>query len=243
MQRLKNNALKMLLACVLCLLLGFLLGKFKQQLLSEQIEVLTSEVQDLQGQHLALESKLTGVQLNNAADKQTIESLLANNKALQDDLVVANNKLFFYERVVAPELETKGVQVYSFEVTKNELTEMWNYQLVLMQSQKQRRLLKGQFDITLAVFENEQLRQIALSELSQDKSNSFKFKYFQTIQGDFSLPEGVSVDEVIINLSVPGNRWYKAQKLEARYDWRVLTATDSSQLSEFDSGESSAISQ
>ena len=73
--------------------------------------------------------------------------------------------------------------------------------------------------------------------------NSFKFKYFQTIQGSFDLPDDVMVDEVIINLSVAGNRWYKAQVVEQRYDWRVLSTHDIGNFSEFDSSEPSEPTQ
>ena len=239
MKRLRNNAVKIAVACMICLLLGFLLGKFKQDLLLEKIAVINIDNQALQVRNASLDSELSRLQVNAVSEQQSIKSLLESNKQLENALASANNKLVFYERVVAPELAEKGIQVYSFEITKNQLTKQWDYQLVLMQSQKERRLLKGKFNITLSVFEGDKLQQVKLSTLVKDIGNSFKFKYFQTIQGSYSLPETFTVDEVIINLSVPGNRWYKAQKREARYDWRVLTAEDSGNLSEFDSRESS----
>jgi len=215
-------------------LFGFLLGKFKQDLLSDQILAMNADIQVLKSVNERLDTELGRLQIKEASEQQTIKALLQSNKQLEDDLSVANNKLFFYERIVSPELEKKGVQVYSFEVTKNNLTELWDYQLVLMQSKEGRRLLKGKVTITLSVFEDNNLKQIKLSELEKNNTDSFKFKYFQTLQGAFALPENVTVDEVIINVTVPGNRWYRSQKLEERHEWRVLTTKDSSNLSEFD---------
>ncbi|GLS92175.1 hypothetical protein GCM10007916_32450 [Psychromonas marina] len=237
MKRLRNSFVKWLVVSLMCLLLGFLLGKFKQDILDEQLSVVNSELQAVQARNNSLATEFSRIQVNSESEQQTIKSLLHSNKQLQDELAAANNKLFFYERVIAPELETTGMKVYSFSVVKNELTEQWDYELVLMQSQKDRRFLTGKFDISFSVFEEEKLKTIKLSELTEELQSSFKFKYFQTIQGSFSLSDEVTVDEVILQLSVAGNRWYKAQNIEERYDWRVLTTKDISTLSEFDNAD------
>jgi hypothetical protein len=126
--------------------------------------------------------------------------------------------------------------VHSFEITRNEETESWDYELVLMQSQEGRRFLNGSIEIFLSLFEGENLKEISLPGVSESVTNNFKFKYFQSIQGNFSLPAEVTIDEVIVQLSVAGNRNHKAQNVEERYDWRVLTTQNSGDLSEFDIG-------
>jgi len=229
--------IRWLVVALLCLLLGFLLGKFKLDILTEQFALMSVDLQAKQTDNERLEADLADLKISTAVEQQTIKSLLQANKLLQDELALVNNKLFFYERVIAPELDSSGVKIYSFEVAKNAQANQWEYQLVLTQSQKNRRFLKGKFTITLSVFEEGKLQQIPLSRLSENISDSFKFKYFQTIDGVFSLPDTVTVDEVIIKLNVAGNRWNKAQRLEERYDWRVLSAKNSGELSEFDNNE------
>jgi len=237
LKRLRNSVIKWLFFSSLCLLFGFLLGKFQQDILTDQLSKLDHELQKVQEDNNSLKLALSSFQANVATEQQTIKSLLDSNKILQNELTVANNKLFFYERVLSPELESTGVKVYSFEITMNSETKQWDYQLVLMQSQKERRLLSGTFNITLSVFEGDELKQMSLPESEKTPNNavnSFKFKYFQTIQGSFSLPESITVDEVLLQLNVAGNRWFKAQNHEQRFDWRVLTSKDASNLSEFD---------
>ncbi len=229
------------MVALICLLLGFLLGKFKQELLIDKIAVITTDLITIKVRNDHLETNFSRLQMNLTSNQQTVKSLIESNKQLQDELAIVNNKLFFYERVISPELETTGVKVHSFEITNNSQTGFWDYELVLMQSQKGRRFLKGRFELYLSIFEGEELKKIALSELTDELTNSFKFKYFQTIQGSFSLPEKMTVDEVILQLTVAGNRWYKTQNLEERYDWRVLTTKDIGDLSEFDSSESRVV--
>ena len=237
MKRLRNSVIKWLVVALICLLLGFLLGKFKQDILQDQLTVMAVDLQTMKVRNSRLEADLSRLQVTSISDQQSIKSLVETHKQLQDEIAIVNNKLFFYQGVISPELETTGVKVHSLQLTHNVQSESWDYELVLMQSQKGRRFLKGNINIMLSVFEGESLTQINLSDLSEQQENSFRFKYFQTIQGTFSLPAEVTVDEVIVQLSVAGNRWYKAQNIEERYDWRVLTTDDIGDLSEFDSSE------
>lgn len=233
MKRLRDSVVKWLVFSLLCLLFGFLLGKFKQDMLENKLAVITLNFKKMEIRNAKLETKQSRLDIVLVAEQQTIKSLLQSNKQLQEQVTVANNKLYFYEGVLAPENEITGVKVHSFEVTQNEQKGFWNYELVLMQSQQDRRLLHGQFNIFLSVFEDQNFKLVALSELSGQESSSFKFKYFQTIQGSFLLADEMSVDEIIVKLAVTGNRWYKEQNIEQHYDWRVLSSKDNGDLGEF----------
>jgi hypothetical protein len=235
-KQLRNSVIKWLVVSLLCLLLGFLLGEFKQDILNNKLSMMAVDLQTMKIRNNRLETDFSRAQIVSVSDQQAIKSLAQSNKQLQDELAIVNNKLYFYEGVISPELEITGVKVFSFEITKNEKTESWDYGLVLMQSQEGRRFLNGSIEIILSLFEGEDLKQISLSELSGSMTNSFKFKYFQSVQGNFVLPAELAIDEVIVQLSVAGNRNYKAQNVEERFDWRVLTAEDSGDLSEFDIG-------
>ena len=68
--------------------------------------------------------------------------------------------------------------------------------------------------------------------------DTFKFKYFQTIKGVFTLPPEVQIDEVILALNVPGNRWHKGQRVEQRYNWQTLIKKDDEDLMGFDTVKS-----
>ena len=223
MRRLRKSFIKWMVVSLICLLLGFLLGKFKQNMLHDSLALMEVDLQALQVDQLQLVKQIATFQGELLADKQTIKQLSQENKKLNEQLTLSANKLYFYERVVAPELDESGVKVYSFSVSKNLQTEQWSYELVLMQAKKGRRYLKGDFTLTFSVFENEVLKNIPLSLLSDTVQSKFKFKYFQTIKGTFTIPEKMTVDELTLQVNVPGNRWHKGQTLEERYDWQTLT--------------------
>jgi|GEM_PF-2092521 len=222
MQRLKKSFIKWVVVAISCLLLGFLLGKFKQDILQDSLALMEVDLQNLSAEKVELSMRLARADAKLMTDEQTIDLLTQENKRLSDELNVAANKLYFYERIVSPELQPSGVRIYSFTVVQNEQSGEWDYELVLMQTQKDRRFLTGKFAIHFSAFDNGHLQEVALTSLNESAETEFKFKYFQTIKGAFSLPPEMTIEEVILQLNVAGNRWYKAQQVEQRYDWKTL---------------------
>lgn len=235
MRRFKKSFIRWTVVAMICLLLGFLLGKFKQGMLSDALTTANSNLQTVKNAQSDLSKEFARLQVKSMIDDQTINGLSQENKTLNEKLNTVSNKLYFYERVVAPETQSSGVKIYSFTVVKNLDARQWDYELVLMQAQKGRRFLNGSFNLDFSVFAGETLKTISLNSVSSEVESKFKFKYFQTIKGSFNLAPETTVDEVIINLKVKGNRWYKAQQLQQRYDWRILIEKDAENLSEFDS--------
>tara|TARA_R110001583_G_scaffold10698_5_gene49105 strand:+ start:22797 stop:23531 length:735 start_codon:yes stop_codon:yes gene_type:complete len=241
MKKLRYSVTKWLVVSLLCLLFGFLLGKFKQDILNDTLKVMSVDLEIMKMRNSRLETDLARVDIIAVSDQQAIKSLMQSNKQLQDELAIANNKLHFYEVVISPELEITGVKIQSFIITPDIQTKGWNYELVLMQSQKGRRLLNGTVDISFSMFEEETIKEVVLAQFSEEVTNTFKFKYFQAIEGSFIVPDNVVIDEVIINLNVDGNRSYKAQNIEEHYDWRVLTDQGVDDLGELEQAENSYI--
>jgi len=232
MKQLGKNVSKWIVISMIGLLLGFLLGKFKQNILQDSISLLTADLNNLSVEKSALTKQLAHLDAQVITDKRMINQLTQENKKLNEQADVLSNKVYFYERVVSPELAPSGAKIYSFSVTENAETGQWDYELVLMQAQKGRRFLIGQVDLIFAVFENAHLKNVPLSSLSEEPPVNFKFKYFQTIKGSFTFPAQMTVDEVLLDVNVTGNRWHKPQQVEQRYDWQTLTAKDANQLLE-----------
>ncbi|TEW44011.1 DUF6776 family protein [Psychromonas algicola] len=222
MRRFKMSFFKWLTISFMCLYFGFMVGKFKQDILYNQIQLLALDATNLTSENHALLQKLSILQADFFAKEQANLALVAENKKLNEALDTSNNKLYFYEQVVAPELGTTGLNVYAFKVKKVANSNAWSYELVLMQDQKRRRLLNGSFDVIFSPADDAQATQksIKLSELDKHSSHSFKFKYFQTLKGQFVLPDDLQVDQVFVIAQAAGNRWNRAQRIEKIYDWK-----------------------
>ncbi|WP_051303141.1 hypothetical protein [Psychromonas aquimarina] len=86
MKRLKNSFIKWLLTAVLCLLLGFLLGKFKQDILQGSLSAVKIELQSMQVEKVEQVKQIAHLQAQRQTDQQTITSLTQENKKLNEAL-------------------------------------------------------------------------------------------------------------------------------------------------------------
>ena len=232
MKHLKQSLAKWLVVSMLFLLIGFSFGKFKLSILEGTIETLKVNMQSITADKIALTKRMAAKEAIEITDKQTIKRLEEENKNINEQLNILTNKLYFYERVVAPELQSPGAQVYSFSVNKGNEADLWTYELVLMQAEKGRRLLKGKFTLHFSFMENEQLQTASMSDFCENITPTFNFKYFQRINGDCRLPADIAIEEVILKINVPKDRWHKAQQLEQHYNWQSLVVKERDDLSE-----------
>ncbi|TEW54444.1 hypothetical protein E2R68_09230 [Psychromonas sp. RZ22] len=234
MKRYRKSFFKWISISLLCLYFGFMVGKFKQDILQNSIQLLELDVASLKTENTELIEKLNLLQADFIAEKQSNDALVIENKDLNTELESSNNKLYFYERVVAPELSITGLNVYSFNVTKLAEQNLWSYELVLMQSQKGRRFLKGNVDILFTSVDDakQNATSIKLSAIDDSFNGTFKFKYFQTLKGQFTLPNAEDFAQVFVVAEAVGNRWNRAQRVEKIYDWQNFIENDATELKE-----------
>lgn len=230
MKQMKKSVFKWLVVALACLLFGFWLGFFKQGLLQDSLESAQENVKFLTSENMQLSKQLAIIDASQIMDKQTIKGLTQENKVLNEQLNSAANKLYFYERVVAPELLSSGAQVYSFSIVQNAIAGHWSYELTLTQAKKRSRYLKGKWALELSFFDNEQLTSISIGEISDNFNPVFNFKYFQTIKGDFRLSPEIKIDQVILKLKVAGK---SNKQVEMRYNWQELIEKNKEPISEF----------
>lgn len=220
---------------------GFMVGKFKQDILQNNIQLLELDSASLSIENSELTQKLSLTQADLTAEKQVNESLVTENKLLNETLDASNNKLYFYEQVVAPGLAVTGLNVYSFTVNKATQDDEWAYELVLMQTQTGRHVLTGNVDITFAGADDTEqtAKPIKLSELDANFSGGFKFKYFQRLKGQFILPKELKVEQIFITAEAKGSRWSRSQRVEKIYDWKDFIETGDNSLNELQTQEES----
>lgn len=225
---------KWIVISLMCLYFGFMVGKFKQDILHHSIQLLTLDVASLNKENAELLQKLMFIQTDFAAEKKVNKAVVLENERLNEALNTSRKQLYFYEQVVASELTLTGLNVYSFKVSKSEGGNDWLYELILIQGQQNRRLLKGNVDIMFVRSDGTEatLISVKLSDLDESFKSTFEFKYFQTITGQFTLPEGSVFDQVFVVAHTVGNRWYKSQSIEKRYDWKHFIAVGDSELKE-----------
>ena len=80
--------------------------------------------------------------------------------------------------------------------------------------------MQGGVKIEIGGIEGQQEKVFKLSELDSTKKESirFRFKYFQSIEGELSLPKDFRPREITILAESTGRN---KQRLEKKFDWQV----------------------
>lgn len=123
--------------------------------------------------------------------------------AAQKEILKLKQDIYFYQGVVSPELQSRAVNIQSFELTARQLDTEWDFKLVLTKNGKSDHYVKGSFSLMINGMSEGEGETLKLAEMLKgytDKSSRFTFRYFQIFKGVLQLPEGFEPGEVVITL-------------------------------------------
>ncbi|MEE8244604.1 MAG: DUF6776 family protein, partial [Pseudomonadales bacterium] len=145
----------------------------------------------------------------------------------RDEIGGLEEEVTFYKSLMAPSSLSKGLQIAEFEVFGGEMSEPFNYHLLLTQVADRRSWIRG--DVRLDVIglqddaENGQQKSeqvLSLTDLADVDTYplKFRFRYFQDLSGLMALPEGFQPERVVVTVVQQGNR---ANDLQQTFEWSV----------------------
>lgn len=173
----------------------------------------------VENQRLSRELNILGVELE-VQRLAAQQSQIKIQQGLERELQLKQD-LQFYQKVMAPELQQDGFLIEAFEVKKSLSDHAYRYELVLMQQDKIKNVVKGTITITLIGSQGGSPQQYDFATLLTEQSQAltFSFKYFQTLQGEVILPEGFYPEQVQVNAQVfQFNR--KRGALDKTFQWQ-----------------------
>ncbi|WJG08919.1 DUF6776 family protein [Aliiglaciecola sp. LCG003] len=188
----------------------------------QKINTLGQTVQNLSAdnQRLTTQLNILGVEIEVqrlAAQKsqETITNGLNREAQLRQELL-------FYQRVMAPELQQEGFIIEAFELKKSLSDNAYRFELVLMQQEKIKNLVKGTIEVTIVGSENGKPQQYNLADLLTHSSVglNFSFKYFQILEGELIVPKSFSPEKVQVKAQVYQFK-RKRGELEKSFDWNI----------------------
>ena len=158
-------------------------------------------------------------QLERAAqiERKAYNELDTNLKVLQGEILELKEELAFYRGIVSPRDASRGLRLQRFSLEPNGLRS-YRYTVVLTQVLKNDRLVSGRMKLFVEGLQNNEPKTLDLSELSEKsvKELSFRFKYFQNLEGDLELPKGFRPMRATAQI-LPGGR--QQDMIEKTIDW------------------------
>ena len=217
-----KTALALASLIALCLYCGYRFGNFyhsyQQKSLDEQQERLALLYQELDTTHNKINTLEVELEIERMANQQ---SAILLSKAEAEHYKV-KKELAFYEKVMAPEKQAEGVVIDNLIITPTTSTNHYRFQVVLVQQNKQKRYAKGYVQLTFSGSLNNQPNHFMLSKISTVTRTemSFNFQYFQMIEGEFTLPENFTPEQILVTAILPKGKWQKYNRLEQNYPWQ-----------------------
>jgi hypothetical protein len=149
-------------------------------------------------------------------DKEAYKQLDGEMGGLRDEILELNKELAFYRGIVSPQGNSGALRLQRFEVSSSGAPSTFHYHLVLTQVLTSNGITSGTVNMVVEGIAAGVPKSLSLSEVGDGKVKelTFRFKYFQELAGDITLPAGFVPKRVVVSVAPRSG-----EKLQKSYDW------------------------
>ena len=218
-----RSALFLLLLISLCLFVGYRVGNFYHNYQSTILEKQKNRLEQLYQEQENQVERIHTLEVELAVEQLANQNAQATLKKMSAEHYQVKEQLAFYEKVMAPEKEADGLVIENFKITASQSPNHYSFQVILLQQQLKKRYVKGYVDLMIIGSLANKPSQIKLSDISslKKKELSFSFKYFQVLEGSFTLPGNFVPEKIQVSAILTKNKWQKYQTLNKTIPWFI----------------------
>lgn len=218
-----KSALFLLTLIALCLFVGYRLGNFYHNYQSSALEQQKNRLEELYQEQSSQVERIHTLEVELAVEQLASQNAQATLKQMSLEHYQVKKELAFYEKVMAPEKEADGLVIDNVKITASQSPNHYNFQVVLVQQLLKKRYAKGYVDLVVTGSLANKPSQLKLTDISSvtKKELSFSFKYFQVLEGSFTLPENFVPEKVNFSAILTKTKWQKYHKLDKTLSWSI----------------------
>lgn len=189
--------------------------------LREERRSLNKNLRSARSQIDELKDQVVYAQRSGEIDSQACGAVKESLGSLQAEVSDLREQLAFYRGIVSPDVSRAGVRVYEFKLGKNPTSNLFHYELVLIQSTRNDRLVGGDILMDIEGLKDGTQQILKLREIATGtvKDLQFSFKYFEEFSGEFQLPEGFKPMRVLVTLAPDASG---SPHVKEQFDWLKL---------------------
>lgn len=133
--------------------------------------------------------------------------------ALQDEVMRLKEDVAFYNSILSESGASGVVNLHSVKVDRGEQAGEYRYRILLVQSGRHDKTVQGVLRLTLQGSEGGKsvVRDVALP--GQQQGMAVKFKYYQRIDGKFTVPAGLQAPALLVEFNETGGKQPKLNQL------------------------------
>lgn len=216
-----RSSLLLIMLVITCIFVGYRMGNYFHAHQSEALSYHKKRLELLYKQQGEQIKRINTLEVELALEKMANQKSLSLLKEVENEHYQLKKELAFYEKIMAPEKQADGVVLDDFIVSKTETENRYNFRAFLVHQLIQKRYAKGFVDIKISGSMNNKTKVLSLAEISEltKKELSFSFKFFQVVEGAFTLPKDFSPEKINVIITLPKGRWQKYHRLEESFKW------------------------
>ncbi len=190
----------------------------------------------------SLTSRLESSKARRQVAEQEVSVLRQANQILREDesnrqaeLNQLQGDLDFYQRLAGTSGTQSGLAVYHLELSPTASARVFHFVLTLTQNLRRSAIINGNVRLDLEGTMEDRLLSLPWSRLTDGSQPepTFRFKYFQQMEGYLTLPERFEPSRLQITLEVKG----QSKPVSRSFDWNELTAADAGAAETLSSGQ------
>jgi len=193
-----------------------------------ELDTARLELSDRARQIDAMRQQIADLKVGQEVDEKANEEVLVTIEGLQNQIAELQEEILFYKGVMLPNVDGKGLRIERLDVLETPDPNKVKYKLLLTQVVDKHEYVQGGVEINVlgrqrlivAVLPGGDGTGPSDSESADAKSGPirFRFRYFQNIDGELTLPDGFEPEEIMVVAQSSGRN---AQKLERRFAYSV----------------------
>jgi hypothetical protein len=157
-------------------------------------------------------------------DRRALELVRLEMAAQKEYTSDLEEDLRFYKSLMSPQGLASGLSARAPELVALDGTGRYAFRIVIVQAARKHQLVKGSLSLEVNGLFGEEQVSYTLAELAEladdpiDGELALQFRYFQAIEGDFTLPDGLEPTSLTVVASAS-----KPSKLEFReqFPWQL----------------------
>ena len=187
-----------------------------------QNKLISQELADLQVAFRSEQQRAVNAEKSAEIDRLAAEEVRRALLTYRNDLAELQSNVEFYRSLMAPDELEKGLGLYGFNLSYDQKAGTYQYKVLVTQAGNLNRLLKGEMSIRLMAESNGSIKEYELSAMPSFTGlmpAKLRFRFFQTIEGSFKLPDDLTPVSMVVELESTGKA---AQKINKTFNWQKL---------------------
>lgn len=200
--------------------LAYFIGIYALRVSVHELEIMDvrqgEQIEELMRRNEALMVDRTMAERRLEVSNQTLEYLREMLQTSEAELRKIREEIELFRKITGPNREEK-LSIHTLRVFATGENGRWGYRLVLYQGDFS-NIAEGRYDLVLHGHAEGSPGQYRLSGLAEDsQQQSFSFRHFVALSGEFKLPERFEVERVEVEAS-PSDK--KLGAINKSFSWR-----------------------